>query len=163
MFFCYHRARKETMNKIISAGFIIKCKDGKFLLGKTGGGVDGACWTIFKGGQIDGESLIETAIRETKEESGIDIASDKRLTDNMSTIPIFSYSVKNKDVYVFYLHDVDGVLDNCELKCSSYYDDNKPEISEFCRFEVDEMSRVVFPSQLGLVKLLKNSKERQNV
>lgn len=151
------------MSKTISAGFIIECQDGKFLLGKTGGGKNGACWTIFKGGQNEGESLIETAMRETKEESGIDIASDKRLTDNISTVPFFNYSIKDKDVYVFYLHDVEGVLDSVELKCTSYFLPFLPEISEFGRFTLEEMDQVVFPSQLGLVKLLKKNKERQLV
>lgn len=147
------------MSRVISAGFIVKCKNGQFLLGK-------ACYdgndkfTIFKGRQDPGESLIETAIRELKEESGIDINVDDRLNKNISTVPIFTYSMRDKDVYVFLLNDSEGALDDFEFKCDSYYGETVkyPEIIDYKRFDLDDMDKYIFHSQLGLIELLKNKR-----
>ena len=149
--------RKENkMSKIISSGFIVQCKDRKFLLGKTSKKNDQYCWSIFKGGATGDESLIETAIRELKEESGIDIANDDRLNRNISTNPIYNYSIKEKNIYVFILVDREGALDDFNFFCNSYYGiSNDPEIIEYRKFELSEMHKYIFPSQRGLLEVLK--------
>ena len=144
------------MSTTYAAGIIIKCKDGKYLLGKATNHKE-PCWTIFKGVQEDKELLRDTAIRETKEESGIDIRSDALLLDNLTEEPIYSYHVPStdKDVYVFMLDDKHGVLDNFKCECTSFFGEkNIPEITDFKRFSLCDLENRLFASQLGLVKAL---------
>jgi len=152
------------MDKIISSGFIVQCSDGKYLLGKSSKKKDKCCWTLFKGGRIENETLIETAIRELREESGIDIAKDDKLNRNISTNPIYSYSLKDKDIFVFLLVDKDGVLDKFEPFCSSFYkNNNEPEIVEYKKFDLKEMYDCILPSQRGLLEVLKRIDKNKGV
>lgn len=153
----YHLSMKE---KITSAGFIVRSKDGKYLVGRAQGNTDTHCWSVFKGHQEDGEELIDTAIRELREESGIDISLDERLYRNISTSPVFKYSFiskkKHKDVELFLLEDIHGVLDTFEFKCSSFWGGTNPEIFDYKWVTVNELDTMLFLSQRGLVQFLKN-------
>lgn len=142
------------MNKVISSGFVIKGKDGRYLLGRADGHNPPFCWTIFKGQVEQSETLMDTAIRELKEETGIDISVDHRLNRNISTNPIFNYSLRHKDVVVFMLHDVEGALNAFNFSCSSFWTEEKPEIAEYKWFTLEEMMDHIFPSQRGLVEKL---------
>lgn len=152
------------MNKVISAGFAVLSQDGKLLLGRTEKYQKEHNWTVFKGGSENGEALIETAIRELKEESGIDIVADDKLNRNISTSPFFEFGfgLNNKTVVIYLLHDINGALNDFKFHCNSYCADNLPEICEYKWFTLDEAERNVFPSQRGLIQKLKelvNTKE----
>lgn len=142
------------MSKIISAGFAVLSKDNRILLGKTSKYNVNGSWTIFKGQQEEGEVLIETAIRELREESGIDVISDNRLNENTSSSPFFSFGINDKTVFVYLLQDKEGVLDNYKFKCSSYFGDSNPEISDYSWFSIEEALNKVYPSQRGLIEKL---------
>ena len=141
--------------KDISSGFIVECKDGRFLLGRADAHEEPYCYTVFKGKQEINETLIDTAIRELKEETGIDVVSDHRLNKNISTNYVHTYSMKRKDVYLYLLCDKEGVLDSFEPKCSSFMENGRPEICEYRRFNLDELERNIFPSQRGIIDVLK--------
>lgn len=144
------------MKKIVSSGFIVISKSGKVLLGKVNNQKPPYQWTIFKGGQEEGETLIDTAIRELKEETGIDIAGDDRLNKHISTNYVFRYSMRTKNVYLYILKDVEGVLDDFDFVCDSYWGEtNQPEISGYKWVEMDDVCNWLFPSQRGLVEFLK--------
>ncbi len=140
---------------IISAGFVILSQDGKVLLGRTDKYNENGNWTVFKGQQEGKETLLETAIRELKEETGIDIVADDRLSANTSTSVFYSFGIKNKIVYLYLLHDKDGALNDFVPVCNSYWKDNCPEIIEYKWFDIDEIENYVFPSQIGMAKELK--------
>ena len=55
-----------------SAGLVILYK-GQILLGRTAGRKSERAWGIPKGGIEEGESTIDAAIRETREELGINV------------------------------------------------------------------------------------------
>ena len=149
--------------KITSAGFIVVSKTGRILLGKAESHSPPYCYTAFKGGVEAGEDLLQTAIRELKEESGIDINIEERLNRNISSSPVFNYSLKHKNVYLFMLNDITGFLDDFNFNCTSYWGiDNKPEIQEYQWFTIDEMEDYIFPSQRGLIVYLKNKKEKED-
>jgi len=59
-----------SKEKLISAGFLIQSKD-KYLLGHASGRGMTKGWGIPKGKQDKGETLLETAIRETFEETAL--------------------------------------------------------------------------------------------
>lgn len=145
------------MNKIISAGFAVLSQDNRLLLGRTEKYNKEHNWTVFKGGTEDNEALIETAIRELKEESGIDVASDDRLNRNISTSPFyeFGFGLNNKTVIIYLLQDRNGILNDFHFSCSSYCSDNIPEICEYKWFTLDEAEKNIFPSQRGLIQKLK--------
>jgi len=144
------------ITKTISSGFVVRSKDGRYLLGKSEGHSGPCCWTIFKGGQEGEETLIDTAIRELKEETGIDVINDHRLNKNISTNPIYEYSLRHKDVYLFILDDVEGVLDTFPFSCSSFWSDGKPEIMAYKWCTIEEMKEHIFYSQRGLIDKLES-------
>jgi 8-oxo-dGTP pyrophosphatase MutT (NUDIX family) len=153
--------KTTTATNNISVGFAILSADDKILLGKASD-IGGACWTVFKGGIEEGESLIETAARELKEESGIDILTDDRLNKNISSMPFHEYSTRaGKKVILFLLVDKEGALKDYKFECTSFFkprsdcDREVPEIIDFRWFTLDEARNVVFPSQIGLIDSLK--------
>ena len=149
--------RTERPPRVVSAGFIVRSQDGKYLLGKTNKFPKAQCWTVFKGQQESGESLIATATRELKEEAGIDILRNVKLQLSQSTSPFYHFAMKDKDVILYLLNDELGVLNDYEFKFSSYWGPNKnPEICEYKWVDLDEMAELVFPSQRGLVDYLKS-------
>ena len=146
------------MSKVISAGFAVLSNDRKILLGKTDKYQKEANWTIFKGQQEEGESLIETAARELMEESNIDIVNDDRLNMNTSTSPIFSFGINDKVVHVFLLVDKQSALNDTELKCNTYWSKDNPEITDYKWFTLEEAFKAVYPSQQVLIEKLKSIK-----
>ena len=144
------------MAKIISAGFAVLSKDNKILLGKTSKYNEKGSWTIFKGQKEEGETLIDTAIRELMEESGIDIISDNRLNSNTSSSPFYSFGINDKTVFVYLLQDKEGALDGYKFVCDSFFGDDQPEISEYGWFTIEEALNKVYPSQRGLIEKIIN-------
>lgn len=142
--------------KIVSSGFIIQNNRGEILLGKVNSHHPPYQYTIFKGGQEDGETLLETAIRELKEETGIDLSSEHRLNRYISYEPVFSYHLKHKDVHLFFLEDVEDVLKDFNFECKSYWGDtDNPEIDEYKWVKIEDLNDYLFPSQRGLADFLK--------
>lgn len=139
------------MINVISSGFAILGKDGRILLGCTKKYNKENCWTVFKGQTEVGETLIETAIRELDEEAGINVMNDDRLNKNISTSPFFEFDIHDKRVVIYLLQDAEGVLENYEFKCRSFWSSENPEICEFQWFTLEEAKKCIFPSQRGLI------------
>jgi len=147
---------EKARKRVVSAGFIVRSKDGKYLIGKTTKYPKDQCWTVFKGQQEEGESILGAATRELREESGIDILRSVELQYSQSTSPFYTFALKDKDVVLYLLNDENGELDGVELKCSSYWGSSRtPEICEYKWCDLDEMEKLVFPSQRGLVDYLR--------
>ena len=140
----------------IAAGYLVKCGD-LFLLGRPFGRDNK--WTIFKGTQERDESLIQTAIRELKEESGIDILSGKIKgldSPEQYTRIIHKYIMEkaNKIVYVYLLDLPSGALKNFKFRCYTNIEDtDDPEISGYQWFTHHELYDALLLSQKGLAKI----------
>lgn len=156
----WDKIESKLKPRAISSGFIIRGRDGRYLLGRATFENESA-WTAFKGHVEEGETLIEAATRELKEETGIDVTLDERLCKSMSTNYVFQYSMKNKDVFLFFLDDKDGALDNVKFECNSFWGNGNPEILEYKWFELDEMQDILFPSQKGMVPFLRGMKKNE--
>jgi 8-oxo-dGTP pyrophosphatase MutT (NUDIX family) len=153
--------RYQKPKRIVSAGFIVRSKDGKYLIGRTTKYPKDQCWTVFKGQQEYGESLIATATRELREEAGIDILRSVPLQLSQSTSPFYSFSMKDKDVILYLLNDETGALDDAKFRCSSDWGPDGDKVPEICEYKwctLDEMEKLVFPSQRGLVTHLRESR-----
>jgi len=155
----FDKNKPKKKKRVVSAGFIVRSQDGKYLVGRTTKYPKDQCWTVFKGQQEAGESLIATATRELREEAGIDILRNADLQLSQSTSPYFSFAMKDKDVILYLLNDEKGVLNDTDFKCQSFWGSNRtPEICEYKWCTLDEMAVLVFPSQRGLVEFLRGVK-----
>lgn len=132
--------------KQLSSGFLIRSGN-KFLLCRSGGSEK---WTIPKGHVEEGETTLEAAYRETKEETGLDL---QKLTF-VDVWKHFShmYSLRNKDVVVFFADDKTGMLIDEQLFCDSFVGDNRkyPEIDGYKWVDYKEAKLLVTRSQQEL-------------
>jgi len=147
-------------NLKISAGYLVKNND-YFLLGRP---FHSIFWSIFKGGQHKGESLIETAKRELFEESFInidDLLKKKVISRRHCEKLLCKYSVKKKRyekiVYVYLLELPDSCIANLttNLKCSTFSEDvGLPEITLYRWFKKEKLKDAMFRSQLWILNFI---------
>lgn len=112
----------------ITCGIFLFDKNGYLLIGKpTGGNV----WSIPKGLMDEGETYQQTAIREFKEESNIDLnINDLTILDQVK------YPNKNKTLQPFYIFSKLDKSEFDEPVCYSMVSakDGRPEFPEICEF-----------------------------
>jgi 8-oxo-dGTP pyrophosphatase MutT (NUDIX family) len=163
-----------------AAGFLIRSA-GLFLLGhvtqqkdddlaKIESDTTSKLWTIPKGCCEQGESVLECAMRELREETGIDL-NDARfiaLRPTSDATPFFTYTRlrtghRRKIVDVFFIDDSEGLIRNSGLKlvCESILVNMKaefanregaPEIDAFMWADEEKARRLVVKSQIGIFK-----------
>ncbi len=129
--------------KQLSSGFLIRSGT-KFLLCRSGGSDK---WTIPKGHVEEGETTLEAAYRETKEETGLDL-------QKLTFVDIWKhfshmYSLRNKDVVVFFADDKTGMLIDEQLFCETI-NDELPEIDGYKWVGYKEAKLLVTRSQQEL-------------
>jgi 8-oxo-dGTP pyrophosphatase MutT (NUDIX family) len=142
-----------------SAGFLIKSKGLYLLCHATQllskpSQFDGK-WTISKGSVEEGETELEAAIRELREETNISIL--EHFSFRKESKWFNKYSNNKREVYVFLVEDFTGKLRNVELKCNSYVINHPiaryngiPEMDDFMWVTREEAYQMVFPSQQHL-------------
>ena len=142
----------------ISAGIFITCNNKILLCHPTTLGWTNS-FSIPKGGVNDGESLIDAAIRETKEEVGITITKDQ-ISNLDNPIEIQYISKKNelfKKVYVF----ISNINDISDIGLSSeILDTNQLQLSEvdWAGFiDKEESSNKIFFRFKSLLNYLKDT------
>lgn len=148
--------------KQVSAGFIVVGKDNRLLIGKTSAKKSKYNWTYFKGKVEEGENEFEAAVRELKEESGIDIAASEYFQMSVSTNPFFTYSMKHKNVVLYLLRDSVGMLSRFSPICTTYTKAGNKEIAEFKWVSVDELYEHLLPSQRGSIEVLKKALDNKS-
>ena len=114
-------------------------------------------WGIPKGKIDGGENPKETALRETLEETGLDLLKlGFEISD--SPIEILRYLTvgEKKTVYVYYLYDEFGFLQTKNLSCSTLIPDTKfPENDDFKWVTKEEARSLIYRSQLRLLNYIK--------
>ncbi len=109
------------MGKTIAAGIFIVRKDNMLLVcHPTNHAVD--FWSIPKGKVEEGETMLEAAIRETYEETNIDLTSISESHYNLHELEPVDYGHKKKIIHPFLLLEVTNSRfpwDNIEIKCNS--------------------------------------------
>jgi 8-oxo-dGTP pyrophosphatase MutT (NUDIX family) len=112
------------MKKSVSCGVVIT--DGESLL--IGHVTNGKWWDLPKGGVASGESFLQAAVRELREETGIEV-------DGAQLTPLGLFDYKPKKDLMLYLWRVEVMPDAKTLVCTSHFQDKRgrrlPELDAF--------------------------------
>jgi 8-oxo-dGTP pyrophosphatase MutT (NUDIX family) len=130
------------MAKTVSAGILVKCKD-KYVIGHVTGN---SHYDIFKGRTETGESVLQTAIRECKEESSLTFTGAEMLYLGLN-----NYTPK-KDLALFIAKN-----DNVEIEklaCEMLMENGEPELDFYEIVTFDEMITKVGKSMKKVLKYL---------
>ncbi len=141
--------------KLTSCGFLIE-SGGLYLIGHSTQGksnvdvIHDEKWTIPKGIMNDGETEIETAVRETLEETGINLPDYY----DVSNIPLYmTITTKYKIIKVYHLVDNELKLFNHNCRCDSIINNKNmthmnglPEIDMFMWVSKETAEKMVFSS-----------------
>lgn len=147
------------MAKTIASGIFIVRKDNKLLIAHpTNHKPD--FWSIPKGKVEDNETFLDAALRETYEETNLDLSDSSSF--KIHTLPSVNYSHKKKMIYPFlFLEKEDSSFDwdSIELKCNSNVPKERggfPEIDDFKWVTLDEARNVLHATQVECIdKILK--------
>lgn len=130
------------MSKVISAGILVKYGN-KYVLGHA----TGQSWyDIFKGRNEEGESILQTAIRECEEESSLVFSGSE-----MKYLGLNDY-LPGKDLAVFVARNDN--LDINDLKCTILMENGEPEMDYYILVSYDEMLSKVGKSMRKVLKFL---------
>lgn len=127
--------------KQISAGVLI-VNSGRILLGHS---TNNTHWDIFKGKMEPGETAIEVALRELKEESGISLKSN-----DIKDLGQFSYT-KKKNLHLFIYEDPNGI-DPQSCYCDSKVEDKFPEMDDFRWVDYSDIEKFCVESMTKVLK-----------
>jgi putative (di)nucleoside polyphosphate hydrolase len=100
------------MPKLLSCGVIVRRAPGELLLCHATGR---SYWDIPKGLRDAGESSVDAALRELREETGL-VLNAQQLRD----LGVYQY-LPRKDLQLFILDPPDPALDIAPCSCSTYY------------------------------------------
>lgn len=128
--------------KQLSIGVLITFR-GLILLGHS---TNNKHWDIFKGKSESGESKIQTALRELKEESGLQLQDD-----SLVEIGHTSYS-PTKDLFLF-KHESTVKYDTNLLFCESTVNDEFPEMDNYIWVKIEDVNLFCTPN---LTKVIRN-------
>lgn len=112
--------------KLLSCGILVRSPKGWLLAHAT----MTPRWDIPKGKIEEGETPIEAALRETIEETGIDLSDKRELMRDMGR---HAY-IPKKDLHLFVL-DVDEAFDLTDCKCSTVVEGKRGTYPEADRWE----------------------------
>lgn len=162
---------EEMPKPLVSAGILVKdITTGLYLMVKPYGGTTGG-WGIPKGKRDKGERILPAAIREVKEETGLDFSHVGHIVQyhlTMDQTPFFHYEVdsaegrKNKKFHkhVFVYKGYAGLsLKDFPFECTTFIDDGRPEIAQFGWFTLEECHEKAVKSQKGVFQHLLNYKK----
>jgi len=132
------------MGIVKAAGVFLVRKDNKVLIGHpTGHKPD--FWSIPKGKVEEGETNLEAALRETQEESNVNLLG-KMLT--LYPLERSTYRHKKKCLYSFIIFEKDNEIDfnEFDLKCNAQTEINgkmQPEMDDFKWATLDEAEKLL--------------------
>jgi len=136
--------------KTTSYGVLILNEQGQLLMAHATGQKH---WDIPKGGAEEGESAREAAIREVREETGIELTAD-----SMEEIGRMPY-IARKDLHLFrvVLHTRDCDIAAC--RCTSFFPHHAsgrmtPEVDEFRWVDIADVPALAAKSMTALLRSL---------
>ena len=138
---------------IISCGFLIE-SNGLVLMchatnGRKSAIKDDYRWGIPKGKQDDGEYFIESALRELKEETDLDLLDTTKFEVSSNYMSV-KYKKMEKTLKVFKVVDTSGELLKFPFKCNSYFEwkgKMLPEIDSYIWVDYDVCKAICIKGQ----------------
>ena len=149
---------KEISAGIIAYYFEKDLKQFKFLVAHPGGPYfkNIKKYGFPKGHQEKNESLKETAIREFKEETGLDI-------DYLRLKICIENITKKKNVYYFF-YPMDEIWDTSNMYSNQFYiekfQESFPEIDKYKYVPLEDLSSILFQQDQPLVKKIAQNFEK---
>ena len=144
------------MAKTIAAGIFMVRKDGRVLVcHPTNHKPD--FWSIPKGKVEEGENLIDAAIRETYEESNIDLSECK----GIRALEAVNYSHKKKILHPFLVLERNNSnldWDSFDLKCNSFVPEDRggfAEMDDYKWVSLDEARVILHNTQSACIDKIK--------
>lgn len=134
-----------------TCGLIIVDWDKNILAGLPYGGIFKHNGLSFpKGIAEENESYVDAAIRETYEETGLEIFDEERKKIN----PIDPVKYKKDKMLHLHLLYLNWSLEHYNFRCTSYIDNdpNKPEIIEFYLLPFKKIIHLLNPKQANILK-----------
>lgn len=142
------------MGKTQAGGIFVVRKDRKLLIcHPTNHKAD--FWSIPKGKADDGESMLDCALRETLEESNLDLKDSKNFTIHM--LPSINYGHKKKMLHPFlFLETPTSDIDwsKADIKCNSNVPLERggfPEMDDFLFTTLDEAEKLLHETQVACI------------
>jgi len=151
------------MSRVVAAGIFLVNKDGKLLVcHPTNHAPD--FWSIPKGKVEIGEELIDAAIRETYEETNIDLSACKGIIG----LEMVTYKHKKKVLHPFVaLERNNSTLDwgAFDIKCNSNVPEDRggfPEMDMFQWVSLDEAKMLLHDTQVKCLDKIKEIFNRES-
>ena len=132
----------DVVDKLVSAGGVVYNQEGEDIGIVLCGRREPATWSLPKGTPDKGETILETAVREAQEETGLRVAVEGSIGSiNYWFVSPSNRTRYNKTVY-FYLMSVKGGCTN----------DHDPEFDEVKWFNVDDaLQRLTYENEAGIL------------
>ena len=147
------------MAKVKAAGLFLVNKEDKILIGHPTNH-DPEFWSIPKGKIDEGEKPLDAAIRETFEESNIQLSKE---TDTFVYLGKYVYRHKKKDIMLYSIfEDEDGTWADIEVKCNSNVPEERggfPEMDDFKWVTIDEARILLHNTQVDALDVLEEKLE----
>jgi len=149
------------MAKTIAAGIFIVRRDKKLLVcHPTNHAVD--FWSIPKGKSEEGETMIQAALRETFEETNLDLTTtDAILSFNVHGLEPVNYGHRKKMIYPFvYVENIYTKInwDELEIKCNSNVPEDRggfPEMDDYKWVSIEEARPLLHETQVACLDKIK--------
>ena len=134
---------KRTKEISVTCGVIVTDTRGYLICHPT----NSRWWDLPKGRQDPGETFVQTAVRELREETGI-VATE----DQLSYIGVFDYKPE-KMLALFYLR-VDTMYDPAQMRCTSMFDYHGKPLPEMDSFKIADRKTMLEKVNPSLQKVL---------
>lgn len=152
---------EEMPKPLVSAGILVKdTTTGLYLMVKPNGGTTGG-WGVPKGKRDKGEKILHAAVREVKEEVGMDFSNAGQILQyglHMDLTPFCHYEVDSaegkkgkkfhKHVFVYQGYADNAAVKDFPFECTTFLEsDGRPEIAQFGWFPLEECFEKAVKSQ----------------
>lgn len=114
-------------------------------------GSNSSSWSIPKGKLEPGETELDAAVRELKEETSIDLTEYGLFITQVRRLPEVPYGKRNKTLIPFVIW-MSITMEGVSLCCESLVDDDFPEIDEFKWVDYRESVNILHPTQAAVVQ-----------
>lgn len=150
------KTKDKIMAKTIAAGIFLVNKDGKLLVCHPTNH-DPNFWSIPKGKVENGEYYLDAAIRETFEETNIQLTFAK----NLIKLEPQTYSHKKKIIYPYVIFERDNLhlsWSTFDIKCNSNVPEDRggfPEMDDYKWVTFDEATIMLHETQVASLPEIK--------